>query len=116
MRDIIFRGKCIDNNGRWVYGSYIFSPGSHMIREHKDMSRTWSVIPETVGQFTGFIRNDEIYEGDICDTHTRLGKCVVKFESGMFKINGLSLCTFAGKLEVIGNIHDHRNMVGGEVY
>jgi len=33
----------------------------------------------------------------------------------MFKINGLSLCTFAGKLEVIGNIHEHRNLLGGEV-
>ena len=78
------------------------------------MGSAYEVDPETLGQFSGFYKNrNKVFEGDICDTHTRFGKGVVKFESGMFKINGLSLCTFIGRLEIIGNIHEHRNLLGG---
>ena len=70
MREILFKGKRIDN-GEWVEGN-LFIPdipntptqiciGTNVIRI------TYDVIPETVGQYTGLTdKNDKkIFEGDI---------------------------------------------------
>ena len=52
MRDILFRGKRIDN-GEWVYGNLI---------RRNVCGEEWEVIPETVGQYTGL---DDKYGGKI---------------------------------------------------
>ena len=81
MRDIIFRGKRVDN-GEWVYGYYCFYPhrtgyctqtvsewdrDRHIITTR---SGAFEVSPETVGQYIGIEdkNNKIIYTGDIVKT------------------------------------------------
>jgi len=76
MREILFRGKRIDN-GEWVKG-YLFKTTGFKISQRTldfciqvidDDLGHWSfnVIPETVGQFTGLLDKNgvKIFEGDI---------------------------------------------------
>jgi len=70
MREILFRGKRIDN-GEWVYGYLSY------LTEQKAVIIVWSndgynfeefeVIPETVGQYLELtdINNNKIFEKDI---------------------------------------------------
>ena len=68
MREILFRGKDADS-GLWCYGDLTFS------RDRKPYIRFWAhngylvreVMPETVGQFTGFVDKNKkrIFEDDI---------------------------------------------------
>ena len=68
IREILFRGKDADS-GLWCYGDLTFS------RDRKPYIRFWAhngylvreVMPETVGQFTGFVDKNKkrIFEDDI---------------------------------------------------
>lgn len=78
MREIVFRGKRDD--GEWVEGN-LFRPDlenadTQICIGTPTVRISYSVIPETVGQFTGLTdKNDKkIFEGDIIARKTRIGR------------------------------------------
>ena len=137
MREILFRGKRLDN-GEWIYGN-LFVPdipdapveictGTNRVRI------TYEVDPDTVGQYTGLTDKNRkpVFEDDICKDGWG-NNCAVKFGRvnirccgccydyhdavGFFLApkNGRGDCDADGNVwdyvEVIGNIHDNPELV-----
>lgn len=89
MKEIKFRGKRI-NNGEWVYGFYFEdNKGLSVIREPRTIN-TFTVIPETVGRYTG--REDkngkEIFEGDTIKAFNGINKIVGIVRFGEYEQDG----------------------------
>ena len=131
MREILFRGKSIDN-GKWVEGYlYEHEPALVGIASENDVpepskwfiARTgfsdWNmprpvefveVDPSTVGQYTCLKDKNgkRIFDGDILSIWNGRHDVVV-FEDGAFDLENTSIpIRFANKFEVIGNIHDNK--------
>ena len=129
MREILFRGKS-EKFENWIEGSlivgrdlesgqleYLIAPLSAYYTEVK------KVVPETVGQYTGLTDKNgaKIFEGDI--VMFGFSPCVVKydFENGRYMFydrciylkNGFNVDTMKTK-EVVGNITDNPELLGGE--
>lgn len=120
-REILFRGKRIDN-GKWVEGFYVLRPdGNHLIywKPFEEASQnTYHIVdPNTVGQFTGLTDKNgvKIFDGDIfiddmCHGDFINDRFLVRFEDGKFcyaNYGTLSdLCDCVDSIEVIGNVHD----------
>ena len=130
MRDILFRGKRMDN-GEWVYGSLLqveCEDGSIVtaIFDRKDSGGDAEVHPSTVGQYTGL--KDEngkrIFEGDVVRCGTgRICKVTFFISPGF---SGFDLVPVVGfyapppnkwllfaDTEIIGNIHDNQELLEG---
>lgn len=128
MREILFRGKRADNGG-WVVGN-LFVPdkrdtptqicvGTNVVRI------TYDVLPETVGQYTGLTDKNgkRVFEGDIVKFYDTIHKVVFETRNGTayfgIKISDIETCGFGNyvevyKLEVIGNIHDNKDLLKEE--
>lgn len=123
MREILFRGKRIDN-GEWIEGFYSAEEYNPNIRKIEYIPRiqiigkcvSLGVLPETVGQFTGLTDKNgkKIFEWDI----TKLGdiiwlieydiKCA-KFVMKTYTENGVRSfdIILSERCEVIGNKFDN---------
>lgn len=134
MREIKFRGKCVDN-GKWVHG-FLFELSEecgHSLcigieplsaNDYSEIYKScYDVIdPETVGQYTGLQDKNgkEIYERDIL-MDSRGWMCVVKWDNdnGRFlgyheKPGGDTYICYVGRepaQEVIGNIYDNQDLL-----
>ena len=135
MREILFRGKRLDN-GKWIEGFYGVKIGDkHYIIIDKlapapccdSYFVDCAVIPETVGQYTGlkdrFSRR--IFEGDIVRLYSTYHEeligdnCVVEY--GVFNCSccdGIYGWEFKDgdirnfdEYEIIGNIHDNPELL-----
>lgn len=132
MRDIEFRGKQTDN-GEWVYGVPTKDGRGEMVMvenifECEEYNRRGAnclyVDENTVGQCIGLKdRNGiNIFEGDIVK-RVWLGKmCIyqIDYENGLASFIGRAGMKFttvdydSEEFEVIGNIYDSPELLGGE--
>ena len=121
MREILFRGKRIDN-GEWVYGDLLQIPERNRcsIMPQTPVSHNCGVIYETVGQYTGIIDKNgtKIFEGDIVDIFRDFERGIIKWDedTARFIISSDGIIAdfdnYWGKdLEVIGNIYDNSKLL-----
>ena len=139
MREILFRGKRVDNS-EWIEGFYInvvkvnsfIATGKltiDSINKNALIPEMYHVIPETVGQYTGATDKNgkKIFEGDILHCVSRLdnAKMVVIFECGEYRMvlaekfnDYIEGCGFFAitcfEKEVVGNIHDNPELLKKE--
>lgn len=131
MREILFRGKRIDN-GEWVEGDFcrpnnicFEKIGYDELLERDDLViHDYAVALETVGQFTGLKEKNgkKIFEGDILDCGDRIvevkwnNKCgtwdseFIRY-SGQLNSNGIQVVDWKFRATVIGNIHDNKELL-----
>lgn len=141
MRDILFRGKRIDND-EWVYGSFCMDALEQfnglcgvdgfirLYDKTKCKMQSYEVDRETVGQYTGCTDKNgkRIFEGDIVQYHERQfdGKDVpvrdaVLYEEGGFSVrayflnnwlwNSINGNTQLRDVAIIGNINDNPELL-----
>ena len=137
MREILFRGKRTDNGGQWVYGYFFKSWGNCYILHGtvNGVPVMVEVVPETIGQFTGLKDKNgtNIFEGDILriaiikdsddeieykfgsvEFSTRSLEYIIRSKEGLVCgfnsiLNSAGFYEFG--LEVVGNIHDNKDLL-----
>ena len=139
IREVIFRGKRTDN-GEWIEGSLLGidwcdKPSTYSIAPNTPVSVFYSVLPETVGQYTGLTDKNgkRIFEGDILKSTIKIIDYadvgfsishydeedigIVEWRKDGFMIahkSGTWARSFYGSENyVIGNIHDNPDILKG---
>lgn len=132
MREILFRGKLIDNE-EWVYGSFCMDALEQfnglcgvdgfirLYDNKKGKIQSYEVCRETVGQYTGLTDKNgkKIFEGDIVTgwfNHEKIiGYIFYGVEASFFVqrdgLYGVFLNNASDWLKVIGNIHDNPELL-----
>ena len=139
MREILFRGKSTED-GKWFTGQLLHFKSPVSEKELNvivdgcewDDSDEWfntfrmtKVVPETVGQYTGFTDKNgkRIFEGDII-RKTNEGRHPKIFTANIhtdFRVNEevhYGPCehfTESCEYEIIGNIHDNHELLKGDI-
>jgi uncharacterized phage protein (TIGR01671 family) len=134
MREILFKGKRVDN-GEWIEGYYyypVIAPIMGCIGYFINAGgyKAVEIDPETVCQYTGLTDKNsvKIFEGDIVSTDIERPYLIVEFRDGCFMFN----CNDGGEDyydimlpilnepqtqykygEVIGNIFDNTELLEG---
>lgn len=130
MREILFRGKRLDN-GEWGEGYlYITHTGEYEIGRYNAETNierwTFIVDPATVGQYTGLTDKNgkRVFEGDLCLCDRNINDML---DETVFEIMFDPLRGYYGEsswgsefdgtsfelCEVIGNIHDNPELLRG---
>lgn len=136
MREILFRGKRVDN-GQWVEGDLSHTNSGEPVIQYWVKSDRYKegaliyflVTPETVGQYTGLNdRNgNKIWEGDALRPDAMysyrfydLGQVMFEPDYGSFIVKGkysriqhheILDCDIASTCEIVGNIHDNPELI-----
>lgn len=129
MREILFRGKRVDN-GEWIEGFYAHSGEKKYILIDNDIAVGYlamkEVNPDTIEQYTGLTdkNSKKIFEGDIvkCISRFDAKDMVVIFETAEFHLvdcqrykNYTECCGYKQfgmmETEVIGNIYDNPELL-----
>ena len=137
IREVIFRGKRLHDN-KWIYGNFVsdcegnphiieprfFCEDGHHLQYEDNTDTPVFIIPETVGQYTGLTDKNgvRIFEGDIVSLvkHDSLIYKVVYVPCRYELVNSKGVNCFvldiykSENIEVIGNIHDNPELLGGE--
>lgn len=122
MRDIKFRDK--DYSNKWRYGDLVQEKWGQgkaiMIKKDKT---AWSVLEETIGQYTGLKDKNrkEIYEGDIVkvfiNKEWRIGKIIYEHSGFTIDVTNNKELEYGrtsileNLTEVIGNIYDNPELL-----
>ena len=123
MREILFRGKRIDND-EWTEG-YLFKQWNRTFLlwgMTGDIPNMIEVIPETVGQYTGVIDKNgkKVFEGDVVEYAGSCGEIVFAESRGSFLSREKDMyCEWlstlprygTGIMEIIGNIYDNEEIL-----
>ena len=123
MREILFRGKRVDN-GEWIKGFYAENGHGSSNIQPKCKFFGYLVKPETVGQYTGLLdkNGNKIFEGDILESDSE--RFVVDWDdefSGFYltdvnpRHQGVAMfANVADDGYIIGNVHDNPEMLNNE--
>ena len=129
MREILFRGKRVDN-GEWILGDLSQFPQHNVvaISEQEPYYSSCAVYGDSLGQFTGMTDKYGIYifEGDILrlapeyDDPGEETFVTVEWIDGAWCVRQTDRPNFpdlfvpddAGKFEIVGNIHDNPEYIG----
>lgn len=129
MREILFRGKSIDN-AKWLEGDLLRYADTTQIWVDGEYGKSnYTVIPQTVGQYTGLTdkNGNKIFEGDIVIIETANvdeedGNFIVEYDNGgaRYVLNGETLAfdfdsIYSIEIEVIGNICDNPELLEADL-
>lgn len=124
MREILFRGKRVDN-GEWVQGyscryGWIGKEKDYIIPDYASTLYAAEVDPETVGQYTGLTdkNGNKIFEGDIVWDNCEEERGVVQWYNDMAKFI-ITYSTFTvdfdnvygEELQIVGNVYDNAELI-----